>query len=94
MAICSTTLAMLNLRCTGSSWASGWMKRAAVPVVLATVTSPPPRSAPAHSRVIDDLPRMPLTSTRCLIRARFRLCRRCSTIPAASITADAVSSTT
>ncbi|MEU6238293.1 hypothetical protein ABZ885_35480, partial [Kitasatospora sp. NPDC047058] len=32
--------------------ASGWMNRAAVPVVLATVTRPPPRSAPAQSRVV------------------------------------------
>ena len=44
--------------------ASGVMNRAAVPVVLATVTRPPPRSAPAHSRVIELLPRMPLTRTR------------------------------
>lgn len=46
MPICSTTFAMPNFRYTGSSVASGWMNRAAVPVVLATVTRPPPRSAP------------------------------------------------
>ena len=65
MPICSTTLAMPNLRYTGSSVASGKMKRAAVPVVFATTVRPPPRSAPAQSRVIELLPRMPLTSTRC-----------------------------
>src|SRR5947208_6310550 len=69
------------------------MNRAAVPVVLATVTRPLPRSAPAHSRVMEDLPRMPLTSTRVGMTARFASWRRCSTMPATSRPAQHVART-
>jgi hypothetical protein len=84
MPICSTTLAIPNLRCTGSSAPSGRMKRAAVPVVFAITRSPPPRIAPAQSRVMELLPRMPFTTIRWGIERRRRWCPRCSRIPATS----------
>ena len=72
MPTCSPMSATPNRRRTGSSLASGRRNRAAVPVVFATVRSPPPRSAPAVSRVMELLPRVPLTRMRAWINSRLR----------------------
>ena len=66
-----------------------WVASTAIFLVSLTAgRREPPRNAPAHSRVIELLPRMPLTTIRRGMLRRWRWWRRCSTTPATSATAQ------